>query len=130
MGLVGVELGAGRVADDPQPVGDPEPAVPRERRATARVDAVVLEAEVVERERPADGEQDRVALGGRAVVQLDDVGTVRSAAARAREARTPVRTDTPSRSSAARMTSELRGWSVGARRGPDWTIVVGTPKRT
>ena len=25
--------------------------------------------------------------------------------------------------------SELRGWSVGARRGPDWTIVVGTSKR-
>src|SRR4051794_8784458 len=49
------------------------------------------------------------------------------AAAWARTARTPVRTWTPSRSRAARMTSELRGWSVGARRGPDWTIVVATP---
>ena len=29
MALVRVELGAGRVADDPQPVGDPEPAVAR-----------------------------------------------------------------------------------------------------
>ena len=23
----------------------------------------------------------------------------------------------------------MRGWSVGARRSPDWTTVVGTPKR-
>ena len=54
----------------------------------------------------------------------------RPAPARACTARTPVRTVTPSRfERLARSTSELRGWSVGASRGPDWTIVVGTPKR-
>ena len=76
VGLVGVQLGSGRVADDPQPVGEAQPAVARERRPTGRVDAVVLEPEVVDRERPTDGEQDGVALGGRAVVELDDVGAV------------------------------------------------------
>ena len=90
----------------------------------------MLQAEVVEREVPPDGEQDDVALGGRAVVELDDVRAVRDRRRPGRAtARTPVRTVTPSASSVLRMTSELRGWSVGARRGPDWTIVVGTPKR-
>ena len=51
--LVGVQLGAGRVADDPQPVGDAQPPVARERRSAGRVDAVVLETEVLERERRA-----------------------------------------------------------------------------
>ena len=77
MPLVRVELRPGGVADDPQPVGDSQAAVARERRATARVDAVRLEPELVEREVAPDGEQDRVALDARAVGQLDDVRAVR-----------------------------------------------------
>ncbi len=129
--LVGVQLRAGRVADDPQPVGDPQPPVARERRPARRVDAVVLEPEVVDRERrgrPRAGSRGprRSIPSSRSMTCAPSV----PAPARARSARTPVRTVTPSRSSAARMTSELRGWSVGASRGPDWTIVVGTPNRT
>ena len=76
VGLVGVELRAGRVADDPQPVRDTQPPVARERPALAGVDPVVLEAEVVEGERPADRQQDRVTLCRRSVVEVDDVGAV------------------------------------------------------
>ena len=53
--LVGVELGSGGVADRVQAVGDPQPPVARiGRRPTARVEAVVLEPDVVERDLPAD----------------------------------------------------------------------------
>jgi hypothetical protein len=85
VGLVGVELGPGRIADDPQPVGDVEPAVPREREPAARVDPVVLETEVVEGERAADGEQDGVALGGGPVVEVDDIRPVRALAGPCRD---------------------------------------------
>jgi hypothetical protein len=102
-----VQLWAGRVADDPQPVADAQPPVARERRSAGGVDAVVLEPEVLEREAAPDGEQDGVALRGRAVVELDDVGAVRARAGRPR-ARTPVRTVTLS-VPAARSVSELRG---------------------
>ena len=116
--LVGVELGTGRVADDPQAVADAQPAVARERRPPGRVDAVVLEPEIVERERAPDGEQDRVTLAvepsSRSMTWAPSGPTPAAPAS----ARTPVRTTTPSRSSAARTTSELRGWSVGASRGP------------
>ena len=74
--LVGVQLRSRRVADDPQAVGQPQPPVARERRPPGRVDAVVLEPQVVERERAPDREQDDMALGGRAVVEVDDVGAV------------------------------------------------------
>ena len=76
MRLVGVQLRSGRVADDPQAVGQTQPPVAREWRPPGRVDAVVLEPQIVERERAPDREQDDVALGGRAIVELDDVGTV------------------------------------------------------
>ncbi|HEV8489225.1 MAG TPA: hypothetical protein VGQ58_05515 [Candidatus Limnocylindrales bacterium] len=36
----------------------------------------MLEAQVVERDRPTDGEQDRAALDRRAVVEVDDVRAV------------------------------------------------------
>ena len=52
------------------------------------------------------------------------------APALARVARAPVRTTAPSRSSAKRTVSAFRGCSVGTRREPDCTMVVGTPKRT
>ena len=74
--LVGVQLRPRRVADDPQAVGQAQPPVTRERRPPGRVDAVVLEPQIVERERTPDREQDDVALGGRAIVELDDVGAV------------------------------------------------------
>ena len=62
-----------------------------------RVDAVVLEPEVVDRERATDGEQDRMALGGRAVVEVDDVRAAGPGRRRApAAARTPSRTVTPS----------------------------------
>ena len=122
--LVRVQLGAGRVADDPQPVGEAEPAVARERRAAGRVDAVALEAEVVDREVAPDGQQDRVALGGRAVGEVDDVRAVAAGAGAGRHARARLRrTSTPSSRSASATTAELRGWSVGMSRSPDWTIV-------
>ena len=73
-----MQLGPGRVADDPEPVGDAKAAVMGERRAAGRVEPVVLEAEVVERELPADGKQNGVALDARAVVEVDDVGAVGS----------------------------------------------------
>ena len=95
MGLVGVELRAGRVADDLQPIGDPQPPVARIRRPAADVEAVVLQAQVVERELAADREQDRVTLRRRAIVEVDDVGAVRPTPARAATARTPVLTVDP-----------------------------------
>ena len=76
--LVGVQLRSRRVADDPQAVGQAQPPVTRERRPAGRVDAVVLEAQIVDRERPSDREQDDMALGGRAVVEIDDVRRRRS----------------------------------------------------
>ena len=107
-----------------------QPAVAREREAAARVDPVVLEPEVVERERPPDGEQDRVALGGRPVVEVDHVRAVRAGAgprARSRGRRAGRRRRRGGGASAT--ASELRGCSVGISRSPDWTIVTGTPKR-
>jgi hypothetical protein len=119
--LVRVQLGPSRIADHPESVGDAQPAVARVGDPRRAIEPVLLEAEPGEREGPADGEQDRVTLRRRAVVELDDMG--------ARTALAPVRTWTPSRSSAARTVSAFRGWSCGISRGPDWTIAVGTPKR-
>ena len=76
VGLVGVQLGSRRVADDPQAVRHAQPPVARERRPPGRVDAVVLEPEILDRERAPDREQDDMTLGGRAVIELDDVGAV------------------------------------------------------
>ncbi len=73
MRLMGMELGPGRIPDDPQALGDAQPAIARERGSPRRVDAVVLETKLFERERAPDREEDRVALGGRAVVEVDDV---------------------------------------------------------
>jgi hypothetical protein len=36
----------------------------------------VLETEIVERERPPDCEENRVALGGRSIVELDHVSAI------------------------------------------------------
>ena len=47
VGLVRVELRAGRITDHPQPVGDAQPPIARERRPSGRVDAVVLEPEII-----------------------------------------------------------------------------------
>ncbi len=75
--LVRVQLRPGGVAGDPQAVRHPKPAVARERRRpTRRVQAVMLQPEVVERHLPADGHEDRVALDGRSVVELDHVRAV------------------------------------------------------
>ena len=103
MALVGVQLRARRVAGDPQPVGDAQAAVARVRVRARGVDAVVLEAEVVEGEVAADGEQDAcpstVEPSSRSTTCAPSV----AGAARARAiARTPVRTVTPSRSRAQR----------------------------
>ncbi len=78
VGLVGVELGSRRIADDRQAVGDAHPPVARVGRPAADVDAVVLQAQVVDREGPADGEQDGVTGRGRPVVEVDDVRAVGS----------------------------------------------------
>ena len=74
--LVGVELWAGRVADEPEPVRHAEPAVVGERGAVGQVEPVVLEAQVIEAEVPAHGQQHCVPFGGRPVVQVDRVGAV------------------------------------------------------
>ena len=71
-----VQLGTGTVADDVEPVCDAQSAIARIRRPTAGVEPVVLQPEVVDRELAADREQDRVTLGGRAVVEVDDVCAV------------------------------------------------------
>ena len=73
MRLVGMKLGSRRVADDPQTVCDPQPTVPSERRPPAGVDAIVLEAEELEREIASDRQEDRVAARARAVIEVDDV---------------------------------------------------------
>ena len=60
--LVGVEFGAGRVAHDPEAVRDAQSPIAGERRAAGRIDPVVLEADVVDRERASDGQEDGVPL--------------------------------------------------------------------
>ena len=55
--LVGVEFRACRVTDDPQPICDPKPAVPGEWCPPTRIEAVVPQPEVVDRERTSDREQ-------------------------------------------------------------------------
>jgi hypothetical protein len=74
--LVGVQLGSGGIPRDPQPVGDAQPAVARVGVRPRDRDAVVLHAEVAQRELPADREQDHVPLGGRAVGEVDHVRAV------------------------------------------------------
>src|SRR5829696_820392 len=74
-----VQLRAGGVADDPEAIRDTQPSVARERRSTGRVDAVALQAEIVDRELTADREQDGVALSHGTVRQVDRVRAVRSA---------------------------------------------------
>ena len=74
----------------PGPAGSPARSRARRRSGAGRragtasragrVEAVVLEAEVVEREVAADREQDRVALGGRPVVEVDHVRAIRPGA--------------------------------------------------
>ena len=129
VGLVGVELGPGRIADDPQAVGHLEPAVARERASGPT--------------RPGRSARARARRAGtpgrpRAGSRRPRRSIHRRDPRRERRepgpgpgpiARTPNRTVTPSRASALAIVSELRGWSVGISRGPDWTIVVGTPKR-
>ena len=130
MGLVGVELGPRRIADDPQAVGDLEPSVAWERRPARSCRCRSARARALRA-----GTRGRPRAGSR--------GPRRSTRRRGRRhgrrgpgprpgPRSPGRRSgpsTPSRSSAFAIVSELRGWSVGIRRGPDWTIVVGTPKR-
>ena len=68
-----MQLGAGGIADDPEPIRHTEPAIARECGFPARVDAIALEPEVVDREGPANREQDRMTFGGRAIGQVNDV---------------------------------------------------------
>ena len=93
--LVGVQLRPGRVADDPEAVGDPQAAVARVGRPPGRVDAVVLETEIVDRERAPHGQQHRMAGRRGPVVELDDVRPARRGRRRAPAA--PGRRAGPSR---------------------------------
>ena len=76
MGLVSVQLGACRVADDVQALGDAQPTIPRVGLPGVGVQAVVLEPQVRDREVTPHGEEDRMPLDGRAIVEVDDVRAV------------------------------------------------------
>ena len=77
VGLMGVELGTGRVAGDPEAVGHAQSPIADQ---VGRCEPDALEADVVEREGPSDGQQRLVTLGARPVIEVDNVGAVAAGA--------------------------------------------------
>ena len=74
-GEVRVHLRTRRVASDVDAIRDTEPLV-RPKPAVLEADSNGVEAEVFQRRRTTDGQEDLVALNGRAIGQIDGVSIV------------------------------------------------------
>ena len=76
--LVRVQLGTGGVPDEVDPRRDAQASIPWHGQRIGDIDADGIKPKGLQGEGPADGEQGRVALHGRAVVQGHDVRAVRA----------------------------------------------------
>ena len=77
--LVGMQFRPGRIAGDPQAVGQAQRPVPAVGARSRDGHAVLLQAKAAQRELAPDGEQGDVALYRRPVLELHDVGSVAAA---------------------------------------------------
>ena len=121
-----MHLATGRVTSDVDAIRDPHLLI-RPKPPVLEADTDRLEAEIYQRRRATDGQEDLVTFNARAIRQIDSISTVGAGPGVDTRAWTPVRMSTPSRRRAASSTAELRGWSLGLIRSCGDTSTVGTP---